>query len=218
MARTEETAETVNLPTVGQEGDVCSQCGSVLAVDQRYCVNCGTRRSETRVDYQRQLAGNGAQSAGGIPGAGPAAGAPQWSSPIVAIGAIAVLGVMLLLGVLIGNDNDGQQVVAGAAAPTVASTPTETTPTKTTPTKAPAAAPAPKKAAASTAAGQGNVEQGGSGSTEGVPAADVSRQGGGSVLENAKNGPGQVATQGEPEKLDPSGPAGGGSDATCIGC
>ncbi len=217
MARTDETAETVNLPTVGQEGDVCSQCGSVLAADQRYCVNCGTRRSETRVDYQRQLAGNAAQPAGGIPGSAPAAAAPQWSSPIVAIGAIAVLGVMLLLGVLIGNDNDGQQVVAGAAAPTVASTPTETTPTK-----APAAAPAPKKAAASTAAstaaGQGNVEQGGSGSTEGVAAADVSRQGGGSVLENAKNGPGQVATQGEPEKLDPSGPAGGGSDATCIGC
>ncbi len=213
MARTEETAETVNLPTMGQEGDVCVQCGSVLAVDQRYCVNCGARRSEARVDYERQLAGGGAQPAVAMAGTAPAAAPPQWSSPIVAIGAIAVLGVMLLLGVLIGNDNDGQQVVAGAAAPTVASTPTETTPTEAT-------AAAPPKAAKATAAGQGNVEQGGTGSTEGVATADTSKQGGGSVLENAKNSPDQVATQGAPAALDPGGQAGGndGQPSSCIGC
>jgi uncharacterized OB-fold protein len=211
MASSEQMAETVNLPTLGEEGDACAQCGSVLAVDQRYCVNCGTRRAETRVNYRRQLAGNGAQPT--VPSGGAATAAPQWSNPIVAIGAIAVLGVMLLLGVLIGNDNDGQQVVAGAAAPTVASTPTETTPADTT-----AAAPAAKKDAAATAPGSGNVVQGGSGSTEGVAAADTSKQGGGSVLENAKSGPDQVATQGAPEKLDPGGQAGGGSGATCIGC
>jgi hypothetical protein len=215
MASTEERAQTVNLPTLGQQGDVCAQCGSVLAVDQRYCVNCGTRRAENRVDYQAQLAGNGAQPAAAAAGGAQAAASPQWSNPVVAIGAIAVLGIMLLLGVLIGNDNDDQQVVAGAAAP-AASTPTETTPTDTT--AAAPAAPAPKADAAATAPGAGNVVQGGTGDTEGIEAADTSQQGGGSVQANAKGGPDQVATQGEREELDPGGQAGGGSSATCIGC
>jgi hypothetical protein len=206
---------SIELPKLGDPGDTCPQCGSVLAVDQRYCVNCGARRAETRVDYERQLAGSGAQPAAALAGGTPTTAAPpQWSNPILAIGAIAVLGIMLLLGVLIGNDNDGQQVVAGAAAPTTASTPTETAPTDTT-----AAAPAaPKADAAATAPGAGDVVQGGTGSTEGVAAADTSQQGGGSVQANAKGGPDQVATQGEPEKLDPGGQAGGGSSATCIGC
>jgi hypothetical protein len=210
-----EQKETVSLPTVGEEGDVCAQCGSALAVDQRYCVNCGLRRADNRVDYERQLNGNPAMAGGGAPTTTNAVASGQWT-PIWAIGAIAVLGIMLLLGVLIGNDNDDQQVVAGAAAPTTASTPTQATPTDTQ-AAAPAAA-APKAEAAATAPGAGNVVQGGTGSAEGVAAADTSQQGGGSVQENARSGPDQVATQGEPEKLDPGGQAGGGSSATCIGC
>jgi hypothetical protein len=210
MASTEQT-ETVGLPTVGEEGDVCAQCGSALAVDQRYCVNCGLRRADNRVDYQRQLAANGPRPAADGSGAtASAAGPGQWS-PIWAIGAIAVLGIMLLLGVLIGNDNDDPQVVAGAAAPATTTTPTETTPTDTT---AAAPAAAPKADAAATAPGAGNVVEGGTGSTEGGAAADTSK----SVQEQAKSGPDQVATQGEPEALDPGGQAGGGSGATCIGC
>jgi hypothetical protein len=215
MPSSEQPKATVSLPTVGEEGDVCAQCGSALAVDQRYCVNCGLRRADNRVDYERQLAAaNGAQPTAG--GAAPAtAGASGQWTPIWAIGAIAVLGIMLLLGVLIGNDNDDPQVVAGAAAPTTASTPTDTTPTDTT---AAAPAPAPKAEAAATAPGQGNVVQGGTGDTEGIAAADTSQQGGGSVQENAKSGPDVVATEGEREQLDPGGQAGGGSSATCIGC
>jgi hypothetical protein len=213
MPSSEQPKATVSLPTVGEEGDVCAQCGSALAVDQRYCVNCGLRRADNRVDYKRQLAAaNGAQPTAGGAATATAGASGQWT-PIWAIGAIAVLGIMLLLGVLIGNDNDGQQVVAGAA-PTTASTPTETTPTETQ-----AAAPAaPKAEAAATAPGAGNVVQGGTGSTEGIAAADTSQQGGGSVQENAKSGPDVVATEGEREKLDPGGQAGGGSSATCIGC
>jgi hypothetical protein len=213
MASSERTEATVSLPTVGEEGDVCAQCGSALAVDQRYCINCGLRRADNRVDYQRQLAANGAQPTAGGGAATASAGAPGQWTPIWAIGAIAVLGIMLLLGVLIGNDNDDPQVVTGAAAP-AASTPTEPTPTETT-----AAAPvAPKADAAATAPGAGNVVQGGTGDTEGIAAADTSQQGGGSVQENAKSGPDVVATEGEREQLDPSGQAGGGSSATCIGC
>jgi hypothetical protein len=218
MAQTTGTGkgETVGLPVVGQEGDTCERCGSALATDQRYCLNCGWRRGEARVDYERRLAGAAQPVANG---AAPAGGAPnqQWS-PIVAIGAIALLGVFLLLGVLIGKkDNNTTQTVAAQAAPTTtsaAAAPTATT--ATTASKQPKAAKGGGGggAAAATAPGSGNVVQGGSGNTSGIQAANTNA----SPQENAKNGPDVVATGGAPEKLDPNGQAGGGSGATCIGC
>jgi hypothetical protein len=199
--------ETVGLPVVGQEGDTCEQCGSVLATDQRYCLNCGWRRGEARVDYERRLAGGAQPVANGTVAAAHAAN-PQWT-PVVAIGAIAVLGVMLLLGVLIGKkDNNGTQTVA-AQAP--ATTTTAAAPTNTTASTASKTKPGKGKGAAP---GQGNVVQGGSGSTAGIQAANPNA----SVQQNAKNGPDVVATQGKPAALDPKGQAGGGSSATCIGC
>jgi hypothetical protein len=201
------TGDTIGLPVVGQEGDTCEQCDSVLATDQRYCLNCGWRRGEARVDYERRLAAGPVAANGAVPA--PAAPTQQWS-PVMAIGAIAVLGVMLLLGVLIGKkDNNTTQTVAAQApaTTTTASTPTDTTATTASKAKA-------GKAAADTAPGQGKVVQGGSGSTQGIQTADTNK----SPLENAKNGPDVVATQGAPEKLDPNGQAGGGSSATCIGC
>jgi hypothetical protein len=216
MARTTESGEpqTVGLPVVGQEGDVCAQCGSVLATDQRYCLNCGWRRGEPRVDYEARMVN-------GTPPTPPAAQAQATSgfqqSPIFAVGTIALLGIMLLLGVLIGKDD-------GGGAQTVAAAPAQTTTpaTTTTPTESAAAAPAAKAKKAETAPGEGDVVQGGTGSTEGVAQVDTE------ALENAaqsgqgaqagKNLPDQVATGGEPEKLDPGGEAGGGSGSTCIGC
>jgi hypothetical protein len=212
MARTSGTGEgeTVGLPVVGQEGDTCDQCGSVLATDQRYCLNCGWRRGEARVDYERRLNGGVQPSANGA--AAPAVAAnPQWS-PVVAIGAIALLGVMLLLGVLIGKKgNDTTQTVAAQAAPT---TTTAATPTTDTTAAKPSKVAKAGKGAADTAPGAGNVVQGGSGDTSGIAAANTNA----TPQENAKSGPDVVATQGAPEKLDPTGQAGGGSGATCIGC
>ena len=178
----------IELPKLGDQGDSCPECGSVLATDQRYCLNCGWRRAEPRVDYTRELTQVTPAVAGG-PGA-----------------------------VLIGNDNDDPQVISGAAAPattTTAAAAVPTTPTTATPTKTASKAPA-------TAPGAGQVEKGGSGSTEGVGTADL-----GALEEAAKEGkgkdagaalPDQVATQGEQVAQDPNGPVGGGSGSTCIGC
>ena len=208
MARTTETGEgeTVGLPAIGQEGDTCEQCGSVLATDQRYCLNCGWRRGESRVDYEQRLNGGLSATNGAV--ATAAAPTQQWT-PAFAILAIALLGVMLLLGVLIGKKGDDTQTVAAQAAPTTttAAAPTDTTATTASNSKA-------AKGGAGAAPGQGKVVQGGSGNTNGIQAADTSA----SPQEQAKNGPDVVATQGAPEKLDPTGPAGGGSGATCIGC
>ena len=211
MARATGTAEgeTVGIPALGQEGDTCEQCGSVLATDQRYCLNCGWRRGESRVDYERRLNGGVTAANGAV--VTTAAPTQQWT-PAFAILAIALLGVMLLLGVLIGKKgNDTQTVAAQApATTTTASTPTDTTATTAGNNKAAAKG----GAAAGTAPGAGNVVQGGSGSTAGIGAANTTA----SPQDQAKNGPDVVATQGAPEKLDPSGPAGGGSGSTCIGC
>ena len=217
MARTSESGEpqTVGLPAVGQEGDVCAQCGAALATDQRYCLNCGWRRGEPRVDYEARML-NGAQPA--TAGAQPPAQSGFYQSPIFAVGTIALLGIMLLLGVLIGKDDDGgTQTVA--AAPATTTTPT----TATTPTENAAAAGAKK---ADAAAGQGKVVQGGTGSTEGVQQVDTealeqaTRSGQGAQAGKAL--PDQVATGGEQEAIDPEGVknAGGndGSPSSCIGC
>jgi hypothetical protein len=205
----EHQTEAIGLPVVGQEGDTCEQCGSALATDQRYCLNCGWRRGEARVDYETRLNGGVQPSPNGT-AAAPAASSTPWT-PVVAIGAIAVLGVMLLLGVLIGKkDNNSTQTVAAQAAPTTTAAATATTPTTAT-TASKAKAP---KGGGSAAPGAGDVVQGGSGSTNGIQAADTNAN----PVQNAKSGPNVVATQGKPETLDPGGQAGGGSGATCIGC
>jgi uncharacterized OB-fold protein len=221
MARTSQSTqtETVGLPTVGEDGDVCAQCGSVLATDQRYCLNCGWRRGEPRVDYETRMM-NGAQPGTAVAQAQAPSGFQQ--SPIFAVGTIAVLGIMLLLGVLIGkDDNDATQTVAAQApaTTTTASTPTDTTATA-------GGAKAANAAKGGGAPGQGNIEKGGSGSTEGVATVDTqaleeaARSGQGAQA--GKNLPDQVATGGSQEAIDPEGikNAGGsdGSPSSCIGC
>src|SRR5262245_40277744 len=164
MAINPEKDATVDLPVLGQEGDTCDQCGAGLAVDQRYCLNCGWRRGESRVDYEQRLLNNGAPVAGGVAAAPQPA--QQWT-PAFAILAIALLGVMLLLGVLIGKkDNNSTQTVAAQAAPTTtaaAAAPTDTTATTASSTKA-----AKGGGAGGSAPGQGNVVAGGTGNTNGI--------------------------------------------------
>ena len=123
--------EATNPEPLGKEGDVCAQCGTKLAVDQRYCLNCGTPRAEPRLDFQRHLSEGGGSGAGPSR-AGAAGGGVQWS-PLFVVLAIAALGVMLLLGVLIGKDDNEVTVTEVPASTTTTTTPAATTPT-TTPT------------------------------------------------------------------------------------
>jgi hypothetical protein len=212
MARKKQHEDNLNLPALGDEGDACAECGAGLATDQRYCLNCGTRRGAARLDYEPMLFGNAAAAAGpAMAAAGPGASGRipavrEWN-PITAVGAIAVLGVMLLLGVLIGRDdnNTTTQSAATPAAATTTATPTATTaaaPTKT-----------PKKAGA----GPNAAVAGGSGSTEGIASATTIGKTGQDLVDASKNSPDVVATEGDPEQLDPNGKPGGGSSATCIG-
>jgi hypothetical protein len=203
--------ETVGLPVVGQEGDTCEQCGSVLATDQRYCLNCGWRRGESRVDYEKRLNGGVYTANGSAPSAATTAN-PQWT-PAFAILAIALLGVMLLLGVLIGKKGNNSTQTVAAQAP--ATTTTAATPTTATTASTAGNNKAAKGGGSGTAPGQGSVIQGGSGKVDSsVPTAS----GGNNTAQNAKNGPNVVSTGNGPPPATDNKPAGGGSGSTCIGC
>lgn len=49
------TDDTVSMPTLGEAGESCRSCGSALAADQRYCLECGTRRAAPRVAFGEHL-------------------------------------------------------------------------------------------------------------------------------------------------------------------
>ncbi|HYJ20780.1 MAG TPA: hypothetical protein VEW07_02005 [Solirubrobacterales bacterium] len=99
-----------------QAGEPCEQCGSPLAADQRYCLNCGRRRGAPRVDYRERMAAAGAAAADREAPATPSVNGAQPQpaeqgrrdyAPLAAVGGIAVLGLMLLVGVLIGRGDGG---------------------------------------------------------------------------------------------------------------
>ncbi len=51
-------------PGLGEHGEPCRGCGAPLAADQRYCLNCGLRRGEPRVDFRGHMgAANGDRGA-----------------------------------------------------------------------------------------------------------------------------------------------------------
>ena len=52
---TPQTKPDTQLATSSAER--CTGCGNPLALDQRYCLNCGKRRGGPRVDYDKYLGG-----------------------------------------------------------------------------------------------------------------------------------------------------------------
>jgi len=107
------TTESVHAPTLGQPGEPCPRCGAPLAADQRYCLECGTRRAEARVPFLDVLAPRAA-AAPPTP--------PERRRLIDSIGGgTAALGValavlFLAVGVLVGRSGNDR---AAAPAPSV---------------------------------------------------------------------------------------------------
>lgn len=105
-------SETVPTQQLGQSGEGCPSCGSPLASDQRYCLECGYRRSASRVPYAELLTGREADEV--LPPAEAAAAAPPDGprhSPQMLAGAAGgaaalLLGVGILIGFLLGGAGD----------------------------------------------------------------------------------------------------------------
>ncbi|MCW2991124.1 MAG: hypothetical protein JWM73_1718 [Solirubrobacterales bacterium] len=93
--------------------DPCPSCGAAMAADQRYCLACGQRRTEARLDYLEILRGDRAPVAAGVPLA--AAGDARQRVNTTVVASIGCLLLAMGVGVLIGNSGGGD----GAAVPAV---------------------------------------------------------------------------------------------------
>ena len=119
---------------VGSNGDACPNCGTMLAADQRYCIECGERRGEPRLPFMDgRTAAQPSQEVAKVPAAYPVAygayGSPapprsKWSSGAALLATIATLLLAMGVGVLIGNNGDSknataqQPIIVGGAATT----------------------------------------------------------------------------------------------------
>src|ERR1700704_3512347 len=99
------TQETMSGPVLGEPGELCAGCGVALASDQRYCLNCGYRRAESRVPYIEVLQGAASRSAGGDgppvadgTAPSPSGTAPGAWTPTVALIGVGVVAVVLGVG------------------------------------------------------------------------------------------------------------------------
>lgn len=185
----------------------CPQCATPLALDQRYCLECGAPRTylsgmlldrlrspaEQTPPHRPILAGapGGPVTAYGTPPI-PAQGSSTWQRGSV-LTLIASIGVLLLamgVGVLIGrsggssSSNAAPQIVTVPAAATGAA---NTTTTPTTPAES-SSAKAAAAAAAGAAAAKHKAKEAGVGATPGKPAPPT-------VLKNLRTGSGQSYEQ-----------------------
>jgi hypothetical protein len=123
--------ESVPPPVFGRDGEPCPSCGAPLAGDQRYCLHCGTRRPEARLEFldvlDADVQARGAVSLLPPAVAGFAEPPPrglnarlQANSGVLAL--TALLLVTLLIGLLVGHwatGSDPAPVAASAPAPQV---------------------------------------------------------------------------------------------------
>ncbi len=116
----------------------CSGCGHPMATDQRYCLDCGTRRGGPRVEFDEYLGDRGQAEKPGLPTGPPpppvtpgyALGNPEPDprpvrevTPLMAAAGLMAFALILIFGVLIGKQGNS----GGSQAPIVATTGLPTT-------------------------------------------------------------------------------------------
>jgi ribosomal protein S27AE len=113
------SATAVNHPLVTATGEQCPSCGTTIAADQRYCLNCGQRCGEPRLPFMNAVTFMDVmkrpKTAAAAP---PAANSKRWRvSPNTAL--IASVGTLILamgVGVLIGRSSEHSVTSTPAAA------------------------------------------------------------------------------------------------------
>jgi hypothetical protein len=214
------TTQDIHAPTLGTQGEPCTSCGAPLAGDQRYCLECGARRTQARVAFRDILATGGAPPAGPAVVAAPAQDGPPARSGLAFLAGLLCLLLALGVGVLIGNSGDDSTsatpppaqviTVGGAAAAPAATAPAATTTapaadasgTGSTPAKSTKATKAAKGSAGSKA-DQSKVK-------------DLNNSSGADYQKKSQKLPKAVGTSGKPAAKDNK-PAGGGSGFQDIG-
>jgi len=200
----------------------CEQCGAPLAEDQHYCLECGARTGAPRVDYRHYMASaTGGDERGGErpaqpadPAQAPAAeeGKPQRDyAPLAAVGGIAVLGLMLLIGVLIGRGNNDTaaapppQIVRVQGGGEEATGSEESGSKKSTGGGLGGGSKKAKKGGGGGAGGTGKAVKASEGDLE-----ELGNTSGEDYVKQSENLPNEIATPGAPPPIDKSKPPGGG--------
>ena len=126
-----EPAPTETLAPAIAAGDRCANCGSPLASDQRYCLECGERRGQARFNAVLPT-----KSAAVVRTETARRSGPRFTSATTLIAGVGTLLLAMGIGVLIGRSNGGHaagnstvRVVnlgggTGASTAAAASTPT----------------------------------------------------------------------------------------------
>jgi hypothetical protein len=182
------TRELPAAPT-GAAEDRCSSCGAPLAHDQRYCVECGERRGQSRFPVAQPVTEVRTTRK---TRAAEAPRRPRVSSGTALVAGVGVLLLAIGLGVLIGriNNNNNTQKASAPSVITVQGGSGGAASTPTTPTTTSAAHQTPKSKAKLKAAAK---------ATAPPPAAVQKKatQAAGKVLGNSKNLPPPTATTGQ---------------------
>jgi hypothetical protein len=219
----------LNRPLLGEPNAPCRSCGAPLAADQRYCLQCGTRRAEARLPFLDILAAQVPQGAAAAASSntttttsarGPAAWFGRMSTNAAAVAGVGCLLLALGVGVLIGNRGPdpapaaSQQVITVSGAPAAAAVPSTAAPgvTETAPGNT---ATTPQKSAKGKSSKQSSSS--GSKATNSTVKSLDSTSGSNYSKKSAKL-PKQVGTGGKAPPKDTSGAAiGGGSGVQSIG-
>ena len=217
------------------DSEPCRTCGAAMTEDQRYCLNCGERRGGPRVDFRQHL--DAAKDKGPtVPPNGTATPpapdpAPQGSegerrqrdyAPLAAAGGIAVLGIMLLIGVLIGRGTgDSGSTAAQPSVVTVAAEGTTGDEAEDGGEEEAADKKQNKNGGKKQAKKKDGAANGGSSDTGNAPVAsddqlqELQEQSPEEYSESSAKLPDEIATPGEPPPTDGKTP-GGGSGGTTI--
>jgi hypothetical protein len=204
------SADAAEAPSAGVT-ESCATCGAPLADDQRYCLECGERRTPMSSVLLggppvSGSSGDSQQSATPPPfppqGALTATGAGQRGNTVTVIAGVGVLLLAMGVGVLIGRAGNSKPVAAPAQVISVAQpgasttgAATTTTPTPTTPeaSSTKGASPASKPGAKQGASGAGAKGGGAKTAAPATPKSSSPGQGK-SYEEKSKNLPNVVTT------------------------
>lgn len=198
----------------------CASCGAALAGDQRYCLHCGRAQGDPRVAYRELIvpavttAPAAAPAPPAVAQAAPAAPAPRDWTPLYALGGLAALALVLVVGVLIGKS--GTPTAAAPAAPQVI-TVSGAAPAATTPADASAASDGDGRGRSGAKhAGGGRAVDPAEAAAGAKAVQDLDSASGEDYQRKSARLPDTVALPGEPPPADDKAP-GGGSDAETIG-